>query len=1469
MSLLAPGWLLLGTLAVFVLLLHMRRRRQVFVPSVIIWRLLENTGEPRRSIRWPPPSLLLLLQLLVVALAVLALTQPMLASERTGTDHTIFLLDASGSMRATDAEPSRFDEAAARLSSSIGILAADEGHRFSVLAVGALPQIEVARQSSPAGILPILEGLRAGDGPADWEAAVPLVVSLVRSGETTAIVVLTDASDAASGRIAEAFPGLSISHERFAGTATANAGLTAEVTAGEAAGNWRIRGSVLFGGAEPNEVTVSAWFQPDGASGFVKWTEVLVSVPDGAPEDGPAEAPARVAVVPFSLEVELPGPGALRLALPEDAGPHDNELHFVLRREPVAPRVLYLGDPSLPLIAALQAIGDIEIAAGDELPASDATFDLVVVDGVSVARTPATNVLWVGTGRQAGQPDPPVLADTYVTGWDSRHPLSDQVDWTAIAPEGGYRVPRLPGAAVLAESGGAPLVQARTTATGREIQLAFDLTDSGWTDQSNFPVFVANLVEWLGIDVGSLVGQSCVAGAPCPVESRFLSGRILAPDGTEVWSVGLGGGGFLLPEMERSFVPDRSGLYRLEAGTESRLLAVNAVARGETALTPLGDVAAVLPRITVPPRLWWWLLAAALALLLTEALIAGTGPEQFLRRNALSATNPLAARRRLQLGVRMAGAAFFAAALAGLPLFGRAPAEDVVVIVGSELGLAGSNSNRDEFLGEIETALADDGGGARAALVAAGDANAIAADLGGRAGPAGADEDRSAGPGFKLEEAVRLAGAMLPANRTGRIVLATDGQETEGDIAMAVAALQGRGIAVDIKLLTEFPPGEVLVESVAAPRQVFAGDSFRVDAVIYSQDAGEAELTIRRAGESVLSQSVNLLAGRNRIETVIPAGGAGNLVIEVAIDAGRDTFAENNNNGIIVQVAPSPAVAVIAPQADAGDYFGNALSVQGLSADLVDPSDAPQTISDWLRYDAVVLMNTPALAFDTSQQVALEKLVKVHGRGLLILGGENSFGPGGYYQTAFERLSPLSSRVPHQMPQVAIVFVIDRSGSMNANVEDVTRLDIAKEATLTAIGLLNERSRVGVVVFDSRAHVVVPLQDAKDEAAVEAALIPVAPGGGTSIHPALVAALAELVGVDASARHIVLMTDGLTQAGDFATLLEEAEEARVTISTVAIGAGADSLRMEQIARLAGGTFHATRDFKALPSILSQETLMLAADPVKEHVAPVVWIDRGANFLAGLPESLPPVHAYVLTTAQPRADLHLAVTGEAGDLVPLLASWRFGNGKVLALATHGAGAGTEEWVRMPEYPLMWAQAIRHFLPDTQGPGLHVGLGRTGDVARIMADLLDDEGNPMTAPVVSAAISSNSATTIVLEEAGHGRYEGTFPVTEPGAYRVDVTAGELTREAMMYVAYRARFDFGRADFDKLQALAAATGGKLLLGNEPIFGDERLWVARPGWRLWTVVALMLLLVDLTIRHAPGLLGLKRRPRGTEPAR
>ncbi|MGD9739106.1 MAG: VWA domain-containing protein [Bauldia sp.] len=1413
MSFGAPLWLLAGAIVLVVILLHARRRRAVVVPSLQIWRLIDAAPVRRARLRWPPASLLLWLQIAIIFLAALALAQPRVGGGAV-PDHIVYVLDASGSMRASDGGSERFAEARRALLADIRSL--PTGTRFSVVIASGRPHIAVARQVDPRGAEPILERLQANDAAPTWPGVAGAIAPLLREEEEAQLVLITDGADGTAESALAGLEGASL-REIIVGTGRiANAALVADIVADASDPDlWHIDGRVLMsGGAAPEALAVR--FRPDGSDRFLDWDTIPVPPPAADGPDGER---------PFSAVLELPGPGVLVVELPPDGALNDNAFHAVLAPERQA-RVLILGDAP-DLVRAFQAVPHVEVLAAGALPADDELYDLVVVADVAVARRPETNVLWLARGGLAADGPPPAVDDPTITGWDEEHPLSLDVAWWDAGLPLAFAVPRLEGATVLAEASGMPLVQARTTPHGREVRLAAALDGSPWIAQPGFPLFVSNLVDWLRVPRGPVAARMCTAGEPCPIEPRLLSG-VVTRAGTEAWRAPAAA--WLSDGVEDTFVPEHTGLHELTVGAARTVIAVN----GANAVEQLGDgTAARLPApsggggLDLAP----WLLSLALVALVVEIILARRAAA--LRQ---ASADPRTRRRQsVQLALRVVAVLLVLAAILQLPLPEQQAAENRVVLLGPEAGTAAAE------------ALAMAGAG-----IVTAEPTAILRDIGAAdPGPVPPAEGTTTDPA----EPLRLAAAMLPGNAAGRIVLAGWDGDTAGRASAALADL-APGVTIDVVPLPAMPAAEVLVETITAPDAARAGDDLPVAAVILAGRDGPATVTVLRDGETVVRTDVDLRAGRNVIDAVVPAGTAtGEILVEFEVASAADIEPGNNRDGRLVPVSAASSVLIVTPTPDWGEFLADALAVQDVTATVATPDRAPFYMRDWLAYDVVVMLNVPAIDLTTMQQEQIRDYVGIHGRGLLLLGGEYAFGPGGYYQTPLEEVSPLSSRVPREAPVAALGFVLDRSGSMRAEVGDQNRLDIAKQATVSAVELLHPESQVVVVVFDSEAHLVVPLQDPKDDAAVAAALAPVSPGGGTVLFPGLTQAFAEIDRADATAKHIVVMTDGLIeQFIDFGPLVGEMRQAGITISAVAIGDVADTEVLQSIARLGGGSFHATRDFRALPGILAQEALLLSGSPVRDTPTPVFWVDRSDPFLDGLPDTFPLLRSYVLTSAQPGATVHLALIDDEGETVPILASWHYGAGRVLGFASHGAGSGTQDWLELGAFPLLWSQAIRHFSPATPTQALQPEILRRGDAVIAIAELQDPDGNPVTDAAVTVAPADGTAGAVPLAETAPGHYAAALGVLGPGTHRLAFTAGELTASAGIHIGYPARLNFGRANTDFIEALAVATGGDTIGALDEIGPAPARWTFGAGaWWPWLVAALAIFIAELVLRYAP----------------
>src|SRR6266700_1935651 len=335
------------------------------------------------------------------------------------------------------------------------------------------------------------------------------------------------------------------------------------------------------------------------------------------------------------------------------------------------------------------------------------------------------------------------------------------------------------------------------------------------------------------------------------------------------------------------------------------------------------------------------------------------------------------------------------------------------------------------------------------------------------------------------------------------------------------------------------------------------------------------------------------------------------------------------------------------------------------------------------KYDGVVLSNVSSLKLSKPQMALIRDYVRDQGGGLMMIGGEESFGLGGYYRTPIEEALPVTMEVKQkvEIPSLAVVLSVDRSGSMAMATGDekITKLDLAKEAAHLVVDLLDDRNEVGVQSWDTEFIWDVPMRMAKDKNAIHHAIATIKAGGGTDGYPALKETYAQLFERPALLKHFIFLSDGQMTRGDFAGLLRRMGKDKITVSSVAIGKDADVQLMIDIAKWGRGRFYYTEDDSTIPRIFTLETQLaskaslveqpfkaVVASPAHEAIQEIDW------------KEAPPLGGYVATSMKSNADLVLMTHQED----PLLATWRYGLGRSVAFTSDAKAKWGVLWVRWP-------------------------------------------------------------------------------------------------------------------------------------------------------------------------------------------
>jgi Ca-activated chloride channel homolog len=704
-----------------------------------------------------------------------------------------------------------------------------------------------------------------------------------------------------------------------------------------------------------------------------------------------------------------------------------------------------------------------------------------------------------------------------------------------------------------------------------------------------------------------------------------------------------------------------------------------------------------------------------------------------------------------------------------------------------------------------------------------------------------------------LASGLRLAGALVPEGYAGRVALVSDGRQTRGDAVAAARELAGRGIVVDVVPVAVETVADVRLEAVDLPETAYQGETSTLTARIYSGVPTGATVRIYQDGRLLLERRVELRAGRQEMAMPVPAGEPGlhrYRVDVTADDPSADGTAANNALGAVQRVEGPPRVLVVAPGAEAAGFLPAALRAGGAAVSVAAPSTVPSDLSGWSRYDAVVLADLPAESLPPGAMDLLERYVRDLGRGLVMTGGPDAFGPGGYADTPVERALPVDMDLKGRgrQPSVAMLLVIDRSGSMSGE-----KMEMAKEAAVRSIRLLRPEDQAGVLAFDSVPQWVAPLTPITELERLERAIGSIYAGGGTEIYPAMAAGFAAIRDADADVKHIILMTDGHSgSGGDYGELIREMRETRTTLSSVAVGSDSDTALLEAMARVGRGRYHFTTNAEDIPQIFAQETIM-ATRTVLVDAPFYPAAASGSPLLRGL-NLVPQLEGYVAVT--PKEQAEVVLVSPEGD--PVLAAWQYGLGRSVAWTPDVSGRWSGRWDGSPAATTLWGNVLSWMLPSRDQGELAVQVEPMEDGAiAIVAESRGgwDETRPTTASLLGP---EGQETRVDLAPAGPGRYRAEMATPGVGAYvvraRQEVGDGEqLYGETGWVAPYPTEYRESGADRAFLAQVAAAGGGRVvgdpaeLMATAQRSADAR-WPAGP---LLLILAALLWPLEIASRR------------------
>ncbi len=709
--------------------------------------------------------------------------------------------------------------------------------------------------------------------------------------------------------------------------------------------------------------------------------------------------------------------------------------------------------------------------------------------------------------------------------------------------------------------------------------------------------------------------------------------------------------------------------------------------------------------------------------------------------------------------------------------------------------------------------------------------------------------------GTNIADAIQLAMACFVGESQKRIVLLSDGNQNAGDAEAAAQTVKASRVALDVLPLKYENRNDVILDKVMVENRVSLDQPFDLKIIATARESGNAKLSLHQDGKLIGNFDVKLEADKKN-SFVIPTQvrDSGFHTFEAQLHADGDLIPDNNRGFAFTYGEGEPHVLLVDGDASPSRALPSVLTGEKLQVEVVDATGLPSNLRDLENYDAVIFNNVPAGDVSETQMKLIETAVHDLGLGFIMIGGENSFGPGGYNDSPIERILPVEMEMKNDkiLPQGALVPIIH-------TVEIPQGEFWAEKIVQAALDVLSPRDLMGVLYYSWNGGEtwLYKLQEVGNKTKMRNMLNGIQPGDMPSFDSTLQMAYDALVPCGASVKHIVVISDGDPQTPNQA-LAMKIKAAKITISTVCIAPHSprDSATLQSLAKWGGGNFYEPTQFDKLPQIFVKEAATVRKSLIfEEPFTPVV--KSSSPLLPGIGDSYPILRGNVGSSAKSLADVPL--TNEKDD--PLLAHWQHGVGKTVAFTSDAKERWASKWLDWQSFSKFWSQTVRWSLRSPYNKNYQIETVVDGSRGKIIIDAVDSKGEFRNFVDIKGRVVAPSleAQDVTFRQVSAGRYEADFNAQEPGTYMFSAQAGSESGDEKDLVtggtalSYSPEFQSHRSNEQLLYRLTDISGGRVLDENSPVFLHNLISSAEPRdlWPILLTIAMILFLFDVFTRR------------------
>lgn len=694
--------------------------------------------------------------------------------------------------------------------------------------------------------------------------------------------------------------------------------------------------------------------------------------------------------------------------------------------------------------------------------------------------------------------------------------------------------------------------------------------------------------------------------------------------------------------------------------------------------------------------------------------------------------------------------------------------------------------------------------------------------------------------GTDLEAALTEGIGSAPDGYIPRVLLFSDGNENQGSAIRAVAELRRMHVPVDTVPLTQAAPNRITVSSVAMPRDGFAGQELPLEVSVASPGETAATVHLRADGKALGDQTVRLTPGQNRLRLHVRVNAAGAISVTGSLATPDFGSADFNQ---IVQLRRAEILYISQDPPGTSTNLLNALKSAGFSIS----TDSGLVDRSLDNVSLVILNNIDFTTIPSERKSRLANYV-ASGGGLLVIGGEKQEYKRDRQLDVLDAVLPAKLAPPHTPEGICVALVIDKSSSMEGR-----KIQLARLSAVGVVDHLTARDLMGVLIFDNSYQWAVPIRPVTHKSVIKRLIAGITPDGGTQIAPALAEAYRKVIRKESAYKHIVLLTDGISEEGDSLDLAREAQAHSVTISTVGLGQDVNRSYLEKIASLSGGQSYFLSAPQGLEQLLLKDVQDYTGTSTVEKPLHAV-VKEQASILDGIDfQHAPPLKGFARYEARTDAETLLTVDTQKRD--PLLVRWQYGLGRAAIFASDAKSRWAEDWVNWPGFDRLWINIAHDLIAQERATEATARFDAANEVLTVRYRLPETSPEPAHTPHMFVLGPNNFSGSLTLERISPHTYRGRIRTPAnagDGVYRVrPVAESALFPEVGVY---RSLQEFSQVGINEnlLRQIASATAGRFNPAANEVFdaGGRTTSVEMQLWPLFLALAILLAVCELIHR-------------------